>query len=358
MFAFTNLKNATINTLIKQTQMKGKNILLGHGSGGRLSHDLIKDIFLKHFDNDLLRQQGDSALLETGKGHISFTTDSYVVDPIFFPGGDIGKLAVCGTVNDIAVSGAKPMYLSAGFIIEEGFSLNELESIVISMAKEAVKAGVKIVTGDTKVVNKGQCDKVFINTAGIGFLDSKHKSISSGNDIVPGDKIIINGSIGEHGMAIMAVRNFGNFKTDIVSDCAPLNKLIDSVLKTGAKVKFMRDATRGGIATVLSELAEHKNHGLLVNEDKVIVRENVRGMCELLGFDPFYIANEGKFIMVVAPEDANKVIETMKNNEFGTEASIIGEVTSEYAGKAILQTTIGGKRIIDMMSGEQLPRIC
>lgn len=338
--------------------MKEKNILLGHGSGGRLSHDLIKSIFVKHFDNDLLRQQGDSAILETDNKHLAFTTDSYVVDPVFFPGGNIGKLAVCGTVNDLTVSGARPRYLSAAFIIEEGFPVNDLEEIVISMASEARKAGVSIVTGDTKVVNKGQCDKVFINTAGIGTLDSKYAHISSGADIKPGDKIIVNGSIADHGMAIMAVRNFGNFKTDIQSDCASLNKMIEAVLETGAHIKFMRDATRGGIATVLCELAENKSHGLLIQESKVAVKENVRGMCELLGFDPFYVANEGKIIMVVASEDAEKVLELIKKNEFGTEASIIGDITSENAGKAVLQTYVGGKRIIDMLAGEQLPRIC
>jgi len=338
--------------------MTEKNVLLGHGSGGRLSHNLIKDLFVKHFDNDILRQQGDSALLENQEGRLAFTTDSYVVDPVFFPGGNIGKLAVCGTVNDLAVSGATPMYLSAGFIIEEGFPMSELEQIVVSMAKEARKAGVKIVTGDTKVVNKGQCDKVFINTAGIGFLENKYKNISSGKDIVPGDKIILNGSIGDHGMAIMAVRNFGNFKTDITSDCASLNKMIKAVLNTGAQIKFIRDATRGGVATVLTELSENKPHGLLIQENQILIKENVRGMCELLSFNPFYVANKGKLLMVVAAEDADKVVETLKEHEFGHEASIVGEITSDYVGKAVLQTAIGGKRIIDMLAGEQLPRIC
>jgi hydrogenase expression/formation protein HypE len=335
-----------------------KNILLGHGSGGKLSHDLIKKIFVKHFDNEILRQQTDSALLNVAPGNIAFTTDSYVVDPIFFPGGNIGKLAVCGTVNDLAVSGAVPRYLSAGFIIEEGFPLDDLEKIVETMAAEAKKAGVLIVTGDTKVVNKGQCDKVFINTAGIGILDEKHRDISTGKNIVQGDKIIINGSIADHGMAIMASRNFGNFKTDISSDCACLNGLIKAVIDSGCKIKFMRDATRGGLATVLCELAESNKSGVVINEKAVLVNENVRGMCELLGFDPFYVANEGKVVIVVDAADADKALEVMRAHELGKHSTIIGDFVNEHPGKAVLQTEIGGKRIIDMLAGEQLPRIC
>jgi len=334
------------------------NILLGHGSGGKLTHDLITDLFVRYFDNPILKQQTDSAILNIGSASIAFTTDSYVVDPIFFPGGNIGKLAVCGTVNDLSVSGAIPKYITASFIIEEGFSLSELEKIVASMAQEAKKAGVLIVTGDTKVVNRGQCDKVFINTAGIGLLEDKYKPISSGENIKVGDKIIINGAIADHGMAIMAVRNFDNFKTDIISDCACLNQLIKDVADTQSRIKFMRDATRGGIATILCELALHNNIGIEVDESKVPLNENVRGMCELLGFDPFYVANEGKIVMVVHEEDAEKVINVMRQNEFGKEASIIGEIVDNHHGKAILKTGIGGKRIIDMLAGEQLPRIC
>jgi hydrogenase expression/formation protein HypE len=336
----------------------GKNILLGHGSGGKLSHDLIKTIFVKQFENPILSQQTDSAILNIAAENIAFTTDSYVVDPIFFPGGNIGKLAVCGTVNDLAVSGATPKYISAAFIIEEGFPMKDLETIVADMAAEAKKAGVMIVTGDTKVVNKGQCDKMFINTAGIGILEEKHTGISSGRDIKAGDKIIINGSIADHGMAIMASRNFGSFNTDIKTDCACLNGLIKEILDSGCDVKFMRDATRGGIATVLCELTENHKIGIEIDEAKVHVNENVRGMCELLGFDPFYVANEGKIIVVVDGNDAEKVISVMKNNEFGKNSSIIGEVVSDHSGKAILITEIGGKRIIDMPAGEQLPRIC
>ncbi|MFW5792804.1 MAG: hydrogenase expression/formation protein HypE [Bacteroidota bacterium] len=338
--------------------MMEKNILLGHGSGGKLMHSLINDLFLKYFKNPLLEQQGDSAILNIEPDKIAFTTDSYVVDPIFFPGGNIGKIAVCGTVNDLAVSGATPKYISAAFILEEGLPMKDLEKIVADMAEEAKKANVLIVTGDTKVVNKGQCDKVFINTAGIGVFEKNHEHISSGEKIETGDKIIINGSIAQHGMAVMAVRNFGNFKTEIQTDCACLNHLIHEILDSGARIKFMRDATRGGLATVLCEIARNKNLGVEINEEKVPVDENVRGMCELLGFDPFYVANEGKLVMVVHPEDVDKVMQIMNNNPFGKEAAVIGELVNEHKGKAVLETSIGGKRIIDMLAGEQLPRIC
>ncbi len=335
-----------------------KNILLGHGSGGKLTHSLITELFYKYFDNPLLAQQSDSAILNISNGKLAFTTDSYVVDPVFFPGGNIGKLAVCGTVNDLAVSGATPRYISAGFIIEEGLSMDELETIVSTMAEEASKAGVVVATGDTKVVSKGQCDKIFINTSGIGLLEEKYEQISSGSQIKPGDKIIINGPIAKHGMTIMAARNFGSFKTDIISDCANLNHLINDVLNSGAKVKFMRDATRGGLATVLCEIAQNRKLSVETHEESVPIDENVRGMCELLGFDPFYVANEGKVVMVVDAADAEKAVEEMKKSSLGKEAAVIGEITSEHPGKAVLKTSIGGKRIMDMLSGEQLPRIC
>lgn len=338
--------------------MKNKNILLGHGSGGRLSHDLIKDLFVKYFSNDILDEQTDAAVLEIESNKLAFTTDSFVVDPIFFPGGDIGKLAVAGTVNDVAVSGAEPKYMSSSFILEEGFSFKDLEIIVKSMAEEAKKAGIKIVTGDTKVVNRGSCDKVFINTTGIGELPQKYEHIGLGKNIQAGDKIIINGTIADHGMCIMAAREDITFTTDIISDCACLNHLIKDALSVSDQIRFMRDATRGGLATVLCELAESKNFGIEINEDTLPVNENVRGMCELLGFDPLYVANEGKVVIVVAPEDADNVLDALKKNEFGREASIIGEVIDEHQGKAWLTTGIGGRRIIDMLAGEQLPRIC
>ena len=338
--------------------MTEKNILLEHGSGGKLSLRLIKDLFIKHFDNPILQRQTDSALLNISSDLIAFTTDSYVVDPLFFPGGNIGKLAVCGTVNDLAVSGADPKYISVSFIIEEGFSLGELEKIVSGIAAEAEKTGVLIVTGDTKVVNKGKCDKLFINTAGIGILDEKFKHISTGDNIKTGDKIILNGTIGDHGMAIMAARNFAGFNTDIKTDCAGLNRMIKDILNNGCNIKFMRDATRGGIANILCELTENSGISIEIDESKVPIKESVRGMCELLGFDPFYVANEGKVIIIASAEDAGRVIEIMKTNEFGKNCAVIGEITDNQNGKTVLKTEIGGKRIIEMLAGEQLPRIC
>lgn len=335
-----------------------KNILLGHGSGGKLSHDLITCLFVKYFSNEILSEQTDAAVLEIQSNKLSFTTDSFVVDPIFFSGGNIGKLAIAGTVNDVAVSGAKPLYLSTSFIIEEGFSFEELEAIVKTMAEEAKKAGVKIVTGDTKVVNRGKCDKVFINTTGVGELLEENAHIGSGRKIKAGDKIIVNGTLADHGMCIMAAREDIKFKTDIQSDCACLNHLITDAMKVSDKINFMRDATRGGLATVLCELAENNKFGIKINEDTLPVNENVRGMCELLGFDPLYVANEGKVVMVVGAEDADKVLKVLKENELGQKAAIIGEVVDEHKGKAWLTTGIGGRRIIDMLAGEQLPRIC
>ncbi len=341
--------------------MKTKNndtILLGHGSGGKLSHELIDKVFVKQFNNSILSVQTDSAILTVGQSELAFTTDSFVVDPIFFPGGNIGKLAVCGTVNDLAVSGASPLFISSAFIIEEGFSMDALVEISETMAVEAKKAGIEIVTGDTKVVNRGKCDKVFINTSGIGLLNKKHLDISTGENISIGDKIIVNGSIGDHGMAILSARNELNLKANIESDCACLNHLIKDALEVSDEIKFMRDATRGGIATVLSELVKGKNYGLEIFEELVFVNENVRGICEMLGFDPFYVANEGKIIMVVGKNDADKVLAQMKKNQFGKDAAIIGEIIDKHHGKGWINTEIGGKRIIDMLSGEQLPRIC
>ncbi|MFH2141228.1 MAG: hydrogenase expression/formation protein HypE [Bacteroidota bacterium] len=336
-----------------------KKILLGHGSGGKLTHDLIKNIFIKSFNNDILNVQGDSSVFNIKNvNNIAFTTDSYVVDPIFFPGGDIGKLAVCGTVNDLAVSGAKPLYLSAAFIIEEGFPIDSLETIVESMVCEAKNAGISIVTGDTKVVNKGKCDKIFINTAGIGIIDTNKIHISKGQNIKPGDKIIINGTIGDHGMTIMKAREFESFNIDTKSDCACLNSLIDEVLKISDKVNFMRDATRGGLASVLCEIVENKNYGISIDENNIKITEGVSGMCEILGLDPIYVANEGKVVIIVGKEDADNVLNVMQKHDLGMESSIIGEITEQYPGKCWMNTEIGGKRIIDMLAGEQLPRIC
>ena len=333
-------------------------VLLGHGSGGRLSHQLIEDVFVKYFNNPILNQKSDSAIIPFTGNNIAYTTDSYVVDPVFFPGGNIGNLAIAGTVNDLAVSGAKPLYLSVGFIIEEGFSISSLEKIVSAMSEYALYAGVSIVTGDTKVVDRGKCDKVFINTSGVGIIDDVHSNIGRGTDIKIGDKIIINGSIGDHGMAIMAARNDLNISTHIVSDCACLNHMINDALLVSNKIKFMRDATRGGLGTVLAELVEEASFGIQVEESALQVRENVRGLCELLGFDPLYVANEGKVVMVVAAEDAEDVIAAMKKSPHGKDAAIIGEITENHKSMAWIDTSVGGKRIIEMLSGQQLPRIC
>jgi len=333
-------------------------ILLGHGSGGKLTSDLIKKSFIKYFDNPVLKAMTDSAVININAKLLAFTTDSYVVDPIFFPGGDIGKLSVCGTINDLAVSGAKPVFISAAFIIEEGFSIDDLETITQSMSNEADKAGVKIVTGDTKVVNKGQCDKIFINTAGIGILEKKFENISTGKNIRPGDKIIVNGYIGDHGIAVMGARENLKFETEIVTDCASLNHLIKSVLDSGADIKFMRDITRGGLATLVSEIAANRKFGISINESDLPVRESVRGMCEIFGYDPMFLANEGKVFMIVSGQSSHKVIAIMKENEYGRDSAIIGEITHDNSGKAILQSIVGGSRIIDKLTGEMLPRIC
>jgi hydrogenase expression/formation protein HypE len=333
-------------------------ILLGHGSGGQMSQQLISDLFIRYFNNPVLREQTDAAVLQVPSNLLSFTTDSFVVDPIFFPGGNIGKLAICGTVNDLAVTGARPMFISAAFILEEGLPFEHLEDIVRAMAEEAAKAGVMIVTGDTKVVNKGKCDKVFINTAGIGVLEEKYRRIAIGSDIQPGDKILVNGSIGDHGISVMAARNELNIHSGIGSDCACLNGLIRDILDVSDGVRFMRDPTRGGLATVVAELAEGKPYSVKLEESSIYVDQRVRSFCELLGFDPLYVANEGKVVLIVKKEDAQRVLDAMKGHELGRHAAIIGEIHAAYPGKAWMETGIGGRRILDMLAGEQLPRIC
>ena len=332
-------------------------IMLGHGSGGKLMHSLIEDIFIKHFNSSILKEQTDSAILQVGSSEIAFTTDSFVIDPLFFPGGNIGKLAVCGTVNDLAVSGAVPLYLSVSFIIEEGFPISELEVVVESLASEAKKAGVLIVTGDTKVVNKGKCDKLFINTAGIGKITKKDSFISKALDIQAGDVIIVNGTIGDHGMAVMNARESFNFKTNVESDCASLNHMIREVLDKSS-VKFMRDPTRGGVATVLNELVAKTKLGIEIEESSLPINPGVKAMCELLGFDPLHIANEGKVLIVAGEIEGLEILEILKKNELGTKSTIIGRVVSEHPGKVVLKNETGGRRIIDSLSGDQLPRIC
>jgi hydrogenase expression/formation protein HypE len=335
-----------------------KTILLGHGSGGLMTGDLIRDLFVKHFDNPLLDVLTDSAVAQVGDTLLAFTTDSFVVDPIFFPGGDIGKLAVCGTVNDLSVSGARPLYLSSGFILEEGFPLDDLEKIVHSMAEEARKAGVQIVTGDTKVVKKGQCDKVFINTAGIGIIEKRHAPVSRGSLIKTGDLILVNGYLGDHEIAVLSARENLHFEEPVLSDVASLSRLITSLLESGVEIRFMRDITRGGIATVLAEVASSLNLGMLIDEKDIPVREQVAGLCEVYGFNPLYLANEGKVMMVVAPESADLAITLMQRFSTGRDSRIIGAITTDHPGKVLMKSVIGGTRIIDRLAGEQLPRIC
>lgn len=333
-------------------------ITLAHGNGGRLTQRLIKEHFAPQFANEYLNKMSDSAIIGINGVKLAFTTDSYVIKPHFFPGGNIGKLAVCGTVNDLSVMGAVPKYISCGFIIEEGLALSELDVIIKTMKEEADRAGVMIVTGDTKVVDKGSADKIFINTSGIGEI--KYNIIE--NKICAGDKIIVNGTLGDHGIAVFCARENLNIKSEIKSDCAALNSLIFSVLEKYPNIKFMRDITRGGLATVLNEVCEKEEFGIEVYEDKIPVREDVKAICELLGFDPVYIANEGKVLMIAPSDAADDVLRIMKLHKDGADAQIIGEVMAprfrEGKGKVYMKTIIGGHRIIDTLTSDQLPRIC
>jgi hydrogenase expression/formation protein HypE len=338
--------------------MKNEHILLSHGSGGRMMDELIRTVFIKHFGKYAGNGNADAAILNGSAQKLAFTTDSYVVDPLFFPGANIGKLAVCGTVNDLAVSGAKPLYLSCSFIIEEGFSLKDLEAIVATMAEEAEKAGVSIVTGDTKVVNRGKADKLFINTSGIGVIRQGQEEIASGAMIREGDLLLVNGTLGDHGVAVMSAREGLSFSSSVESDCAALNHLIALLLNEGIRIRFMRDATRGGLASVLCEIAELSGLGIEIDEDALPVSDAVRGACEIFGFDPLYVANEGKVLFVVDAADATTALKLMQTQAEGRNASLIGRMSTEHPSRVVLQTSIGGRRIIDKLAGEQLPRIC
>lgn len=332
-------------------------IQLAHGSGGKMTNDLIRKLFLWAFDNSELNRQDDNAVIEIDGKRFTFTTDSFVVDPIFFPDSDIGELAVNGTINDVSIGGAIPLYLSVGMIIEEGFSLDDLRKIVVSIKKAAEKADVSVVTGDTKVVNKGKGDKIFINTSGIGVI--KHDFKIGPEYIKPGDVILINGGIAEHGIAVLSKREGLAFETTVISDTAPLNDLIVKIVEAGRdSVHAMRDPTRGGMAATLNEFAAGSNVGIKIIEDKIPVKEPVRGACEILGFDPLYVANEGKLVVVAAKEKADTVLSAMRAHPLGNGAAIIGDVVSENPGMVSMQTGIGGWRIVDMPVGEQLPRIC
>ena len=327
-------------------------IMLAHGSGGRLSHELIRMMFQKHLGNSYLNQMNDATELP-GYKQIAVTTDSFVVSPLFFRGGNIGKLAVCGTVNDLAVSGAIPKFLTLALILEEGLPMEELERIIISVAETATEAGVTIVCGDTKVVERGSVDKIFINTTGIGYITDR---LVGPERILPGDEIILTGSIGDHGIAILSEREGLEFGTPVVSDCAPLNGLIDVFHQAG--VKCMRDPTRGGVATTLNELAQQAGVSVILEENKLPLSSSVEGACEMLGLDPLYLANEGKALVIVSPEVTEEVLRKMKTHPLGRQATCIGRVQDVKPGLVLLETPLGGKRIIGMLEGEHLPRIC
>lgn len=335
---------------------KNNKILLAHGSGGRLMHQLIEEIFFKYFSNDILLKAGDSAVFDIDQKRLAMTTDSYVIKPIFFPDSDIGRLAICGTINDLAVSGARPLYISCGFIIEEGFGYESLEQIVSSMAATACQAAVKIIAGDVKVVEKGAVDAIFINTTGIGTV---YEGCNLGIEkIRPEDKVVINGNIGEHAVAVLGAREKNLFDVDVKSDCAPLNSLIEKIISNTTSIRFMRDPTRGGLATTLNEIVKNRNYSIMLEEKNLPITEAVKSVCELLGFDALYMANEGKVVIIVSSEEADKVLEILKSDPLGKDARIIGEVLADFKGKVFLKTTLGTKRNIDMLSGQQLPRIC
>ncbi len=330
---------------------------LSHGAGGRASAQLIEEVFAKHFTNEWLDEGHDGALLPAIRRPVAVSCDAHVVSPLFFPGGDIGKLAVCGTVNDVAMCGAHPLYLTASFIIEEGFALADLERIVKSMAQAAKEAGVAIVTGDTKVVERGKADGVFICTSGIGEQFENTETVS-GKRAQPGDVVLVSGAIGDHGTAILSRREGLTFLTDLESDCAPLNKMVEAIMKASSHVHVLRDPTRGGLAATLNEIATQSKVGIELNESAIVVHEAVNAACEFLGLDPLYVANEGKLIAICPEEEAQAVLEAMRTDPRGKEAAIVGRVTEDNAGYVEMVTTVGGRRAVDWLNAEQLPRIC
>jgi hydrogenase expression/formation protein HypE len=336
--------------------MKPDKILLDHGSGGKISHDLTTGMLLPIFDNPILAQLNDGAIFELEGMRLAFSTDSYTVDPIFFPGGNIGDLAINGTVNDVAMCGGDPVYLSVGLIIEEGFSMTDLEKILSEMGKAAETAGVTVVTGDTKVVPKGAVDKIFINTSGIGLIPP-NVDIAS-HHAKPGDQIILSGTIADHGITILTRREGLSFESGITSDTAPLNHMVKQMLTAGQGIRVLRDPTRGGVGTALNEIADKSKMGIKIYEEKIPLKKEVAAACELLGFDPLYLANEGKLLAFVSAKDAAAVLAAIQTNPYGKDAVVIGEVVEDHIGKVVLETRIGGMRIVDMLAGEQLPRIC
>lgn len=331
-------------------------ILLAHGSGGKLSHSLVNDIMIPAFANPALNVLHDGAQLPVGGQRFAFSTDSYVVKPRFFPGGDIGKLAVCGTVNDVAMNGALPLYLSAGFIIEEGFLMDELRMIVASMSRAAEEAGVSIVTGDTKVVEKGAVDGIYINTAGVGFIPDGVNI--SPQRVKPGMDIILNGCLGDHAVAVMGERHGLTLPEGIVSDCAPLGGLVADILAAQPDIALLRDPTRGGLATTLNEVACQADVGIMLNNNDIPVRAEVLAVCDILGFDPLYLANEGKMIVMAESRYTPQILAIMKNHPYGSDARVIGSVTERPARQVGVRTCVGGVRLLDMLTGDQLPRIC
>ena len=333
-----------------------KQIVLAHGSGGKLSHQLIEKMVLPQFRNELLEPLHDGAIFSLNGERVAFSTDSFVVSPIFFPGGDIGKLAVHGTVNDLAMCGARPLYLSASFILEEGMPMEDFWRVVQSMHAAADDAGVKLVTGDTKVVDRGKADKIFINTSGIGVVPNE-VNIHPARATV-GDKIIISGPIAVHGIAIMSVREGLEFETEVASDTAPLHELVAAMVAAKIDIHVLRDPTRGGVTSALTEIAQTAKVGMLLNESSIPISEEVKGACEILGLDPLYVANEGKLLAIVATEDADRVLKVLRSHSLASEAAVIGEVVNEHPGLIMMKTRVGGTRVVDMLSGEQLPRIC
>ncbi len=336
--------------------MKSDKILLDHGSGGKISHRLTTDMLLPVFDNPILAELNDGAIFELNGMRMAFSTDSYTVDPIFFPGGNIGDLAINGTVNDVAMCGANPLYLSVGLIIEEGFAVADLEKIIKEMGAAARAAGVAVVTGDTKVVPRGAVDRIFINTSGIGLIPPNINV--AGRNARAGDRIILSGTIADHGITVLTQREGLSFKTTLISDTAPLNHMVREMFAVSDNVHVLRDPTRGGVGTALNEIAEKSRIGIKIYEDKIPMKKVVGGACELLGFDPLYLANEGKLLAFVSDEDADAVLAAITANSYGKDAAVIGEVVADHAGSVIMETRIGGERIVDMLAGEQLPRIC
>lgn len=348
--------NAKLKPFPLRLDLKNGRVDMSHGSGGRASAQLIEELFVRHLDNHLLRQGNDQAAFEVGAGRMVMSVDGHVISPIFFPGGDIGSLAVHGTVNDVAMSGARPLYLSAAFILEEGYPLADLDRIVASMARAAREAGVMVVTGDTKVVERGKGDGVFITTTGVGVVPEGVRI--SGDLARPGDAILVSGTLGDHGVAIMSSRENLQFETTIESDSAPLNALVAEMVEAVPEIHCLRDPTRGGLASTLNELARQSGVGMVLQEQAIPIREEVAAACELLGLDPLYLANEGKLIAICPGDRAEQLLETMRMNSLGGQSAIIGQVVEDPYGLVQMETRFGGSRVVDWLAGDQLPRIC